>query len=214
MKIAIFGDSFGKNRAANNKGTAWTDFLEEKFSTKNFCISGSSLLYTKKIFDLEQEKYDKIIFLITQPGRCYITLDTEIESLKHISGARKIERNLKDPRLSYDDKQIIKIYRDYFMFVKNWDDEKYVHNLIIKDIITQRPDTVLIPCFLDSMENVEKSLFCVSKHDLLNFTDDEIHSIIDTRPCHLTDKYNLILFKEVKNAVLKNLSSINFNSFY
>ena len=206
MKIGIFGDSYGDDSWPENKTYAsWIDHLRKDYTVENFSISGSSLYYIKLKFDVTFQNFDKIIFLVTNPGRYYINLDVKSEVIKHCTSGPRLERHLKDSRLSQYDKKKLKIFREFSIHVQDWDREYYFHNLMIQDIKNKKNNTILIPCFNKSMPTINQSLFTISSSENYKIPKDGI----DYRVCHLNEQNNFFLYLNVKNSLLNNLTTVN-----
>jgi hypothetical protein len=221
MKIGIFGDSYGDpnwlgqravqedtNLKKNKPYFGWYDYLGNDFQVENFSMSCSSLYYSKTLFDQTYSNYDKILFLVTEPGRYYFhNHDTDNLYLKHFAGMNRLERHINDSKRSREDIKKLKIFRDYIINVRNWDLEIYFHNLMVDDIKNKRTDVLIVPCFLNSMPGATKSLHCISLSENLKRQFDDI----DYRICHMNEKNNFQFYQNIRDALVNNLKEVNLN---
>ena len=72
IKIGIFGDSFASLKFEENTTPTWVDILSEKYDITNHAISGSTLYYSIEEIKKHHTHYDKIILVVTRPGRLQV----------------------------------------------------------------------------------------------------------------------------------------------
>lgn len=211
MKIAIFGDSYSSTYAYNHAKLyeGWAELLAREFDVENFSENGSCLAYMKKKFDSNYDRFDKIVFCVTAPGR----LEFKVQNLennkkyvpwyRHIPTIRSIEARLKIPDLTLEDKRRYTALYDYLLYVQDEEHEKYIHNIILKDIIHTRPDTILIPCFPHSLFDKQTSLedITIFEDKILNLNTGFYH---DQRKCHMSVENNQLVYKKILHAILKD----------
>jgi len=219
MKIAIFGDSYSSTYGYSevNPYASWSIMLSEKYDVKNFSENGSSLYYEKLLFDKHQQDFDKIIFCITAPGRLEFKLDTLKNNSKyfpwyqHIPTIHIIQSRLKISELTEFDKKRYKILYEYLLEVRDFEQEQYYHSMMVKDIIKQRPDTLLIPAFPNSLTDQTDCL-----EDVTVFEDKIFNKKTgfyrDNRLCHMSLENNKILFSIVEEAILNNNTRIDLDT--
>jgi hypothetical protein len=216
MKIGIFGDSYSSTYGYGkvNPYASWSMMLSEKYDVKNFSENGSSLYYMKLLFDKHQQDLDKIIFCITASGRVTFNPNSLKKKygtrFQHIPTIYTIKSRLELPELTEPDRQRYKILYDYLLEIQDLEQEKYHNLMMVKDIITQRPDTILIPCFPTSLTDQVTSL-----EDITRFEDRILNKKTgfykDHRLCHMSLENNKILFYRVEEAILTNKTRIDLD---
>ncbi len=218
MKIAIFGDSYSSTYSYidENPYPSWSIMLAEEFDVTNFSENGSSLYYMKRLFDEHQTNFDKIVFCITGPGRLEFKIDT-LESYpeltpwyQHISTIHIIKDRLKIPQLTELDKKRYKILYEYLLEIQDFEQEQYHHLMMVKDIINQRPDALLIPAFPTSLMDQTECLEHITRFEDKVF-DKEAGTYKDSRLCHMSLENNKIVFSIVKEAISNNKTRINLD---
>jgi hypothetical protein len=220
MKIGIFGDSFGDDYTMwptpyTDVGPSWVDYLRnQNIEIDNYSRGGSSLFYSYQNFISNYQKYDKIIFLVTTPGR--ITVQMEDEQNRDWFNFSQVENELKH---CFDVERKIKLnaIRDYFIYVKNSTFDDVVHKLLIEDISKKHNDMLMLPCFEWSGIANQIPLFDIPKFeaklwnmkDLLPNSDTEY----DARKCHLCDENNLMLGQEMYHWIKTGSYSLKQENF-
>jgi hypothetical protein len=218
MKIAIFGDSYSSTYGYGGVKPypSWSLMLSENYDVRNFSENGSSLYYMKLLFDKHHQDFDKIIFCITAPGRLEFKVDTLKNNLKyvpwyqHIPTIHIIQSRLTIPELTELDKKRYKILYEYLLEIQDVEQEQYYHSMLVKDIINQRSDTILIPGFPtslpdqnDCLENITKFEDCI--------LDKRTGFYKDSRPCHMSLENNKIIFNNVIETIVNNDNRINLD---
>jgi hypothetical protein len=216
MKIGIFGDSYSSTYAYTEVKpyASWSMMLSEKYDVTNFSENGSSLYYMKLLFDNHQRNFDKIVFCVTAPGRVTFNPDSLKKKYgtgyQHISTIHIIKSRLELPELTELDKKRYKILYEYLLEIQDLEQEKYYNLMMVKDIIAQRPDTILIPCFSTSLTDQVTSL-----EDITWFEDRILNKKTgfykDYRLCHMSLENNKILFNLVEEAILNNKTRIDLD---
>jgi len=218
MKIAIFGDSYSSTYGYSkvNPYASWSMMLAEKYDVKNFSENASSLYYMKLLFDKHQQDFDKIVFCITAPGRLEFKVDTLKNNSKyvpwyqHIPTIHTIQSRLTIPELTELDKNRYKILYEYLLEIQDIEQEQYHHSMLVKDIINQRPDTILIPGFPTSLTDQTDCL-----EDVTVFEDKIFNKKTgfyrDSRPCHMSLENNKIIFNNVNEAIVNNNNRIDLD---
>ena len=200
MKIAIFGDSFGDdhiNWIDRNRwldvGPSWVDYLRQFHDIDNFSCGGSSLYYSKIIFDkTDLSKYDKVIFIVTSSYR-----RSNYNSSWNLG---KIETMLSEKNLDLEWETKLLALKSYFLHVWNESDQ-YFHDLMVKDISNIFPSTLHLNYNqLDKISNDEcKKVYGRQLHEI--FTA----GYFDARKCHMCEENNLILGKQIQHCLENNL---------
>ena len=218
MKIAIFGDSFGDDYNMwpypyLGVGSSWVDHLRDHdLEIDNYSCGGTSLFYSYQKFISTYEKYDKVIFLVTSPGRISVPLGDITEDF-NISALKHKLRNCSDAKRKIQ----LTAIRDYFIYVKNDTFDNLVHKLLLEDILKKHRDILIIPCFENSGIDNQIPLFNISHFeakfwnltDILPWSDTEY----DSRKCHMCEENNLMLGQEIHNWVRTGNYNLNQENF-
>jgi hypothetical protein len=219
MKIGIFGDSYSSTYGYEQRVKlypSWSFMLSENYDVRNFSKNGSSLYYMKLLFDKHQQDFDKIIFCITAPGRLEFKVDTLKNNSKydpwyqHIPTIHIIQSRLTIPELTELDKKRYKILYEYLLEIQDIERERYYHAMLVKDIVNQRPDTILIPAFPTSLTDQTDCLESITKFEdkILN---KKTGFYRDSRPCHMSLENNKIIFNNVNETIVDNNNRINLD---
>jgi hypothetical protein len=208
MKIGIFGDSFADDRTMwvehfKDVGPSWIDYLrDQNIEIDNYAFGGSGLYFSYEKFISNFQKYDKIIFLVTTPGR--ISLPDEDGKYSHWYGPAMVEKDLATC-FNYNKKVRLNAVRDYFMYVKNDKFDNLVHDLLIEDISKKHDSILMIPCFDRSRIHGRVPFMTIAEFEAAfwNLTDALPHSpgLQDARKCHMCEENNLMVGEEVFNWV-------------
>jgi hypothetical protein len=220
MKIGIFGDSFGDDynlwpTPYIDVGPSWVDYLRsQNIEIDNYCSAGSCLFYSYQNFISNYQKYDKIIFLVTSPGR--ITVQMEDKRNEDWFSFSQVENELKH---CFDVARKIKLnaIRDYFIYVKNSTFDDVVHKLLIEDISKKHNDILMLPCFGHSGISNQTPLIDLAAFEAKFWNMKELLPNSDTeydaRKCHLCDENNLMLGQEMYNWIKTGSYSLKQENF-
>lgn len=221
MKVGIFGDSFAADKF--NETPSWTEILAEKYDVTVHAIRGSNLYYAVNQFKKHNHNYDKIIFVVTLPGRQQIAdwIPVPAPIYRYVPSPNQVEvyfSNLKKD-ISQNLEQAYKAALDYFKYMQTYDFEVYVHNLMCEDIRNLRSDTVMVPAFGNSLTETKKN--CLN--DIWNkentawgynniFPTSGL-TYLDIRNCHMTAENNVILAKKADSWIHGHEVVIDVNDF-
>jgi hypothetical protein len=222
MKIGIFGDSYGDDYNLwpypySGVGPSWVDYLRnQNIEIENFSKGGTPLFYSYQRFISTYQEYDKVIFLVTAPGR--IATPSDITRPEEYFSAISVEEFLKsctDPATKIKLNAIL----DYFKYVKNDEFDEVIHRLLIKDISNKHNDMLMIPCFVHSGIGNQLPLIAITRFeaDFWNLKESTPCSDTeyDARKAHMCEENNLMLGQEMYNWVKTgnyNLSRKNFKT--
>jgi len=208
MKIGIFGDSFADDRTMwvehfKDVGPSWIDYLrDQNIEIDNYAFGGSGLYFSYEKFISNFQKYDKIIFLVTSPGR--ISLPDKDGKYSHWYGPAMVEEDLATC-FDYNKKVRLNAVRDYFMYVKNDKFDNLVHDLLIENISKKHDSMLMIPSFIYSRIRSSMPFIKISEFEAAfwNLKDVLPHSLglQDARKCHMCEENNLMVGEEVFNWV-------------
>jgi hypothetical protein len=208
MKIGVFGDSYASN-VEDNSTLSWVDILGKKYDVVNYSSSGTSLFFSMQLFEEHQKKYDKIIFLVTCPGRILLDETSCInQGARSITGLRNCEYKISTLDLSKEATIVFNAVKDYFLYVQNSQFDSYVHNLMVEEIKRKRPDVILIPSFKDSFNDVAMSVRDIQeKEDGMNYVQE------DRRHCHMSEINNKTFASKVEKWLAGSPVDINLDDY-
>ena len=216
MKIGVHGDSFAVAKQHNQHEKSWFEYIgEQGHDVTTFEKNAGSLFHSMKQFLKTQHIFDLNIFVITSPYRFVIPkqFDEFPEDWRYVAGLYNTEVYLKDAKHYKVSNEIITILESAEQYILNIQDieyDKYIHNLMIAEISRIRPDTILIPCFENSMENLGGNIPLLRINEEENKSlgknwrskwDSLIRDCIDLRRCHMTQENNIMLGKKIINCI-------------
>ena len=220
MTLGIYGDSYGVKNLNSYK--LWIDLVAERLNIPytNYSKNASSLFYSYNQFLDTHKQHDMIIFLVTLPFRYTkaILLDATGNKEHYISGIHNIEYLIKKHKnLTDADKKLLSSLRNWFSLM---DEDFYItsQKFIVDDIITRRPDTIIMPCFYKSLtpEQYEKFGLLGYEHfyyltelqcQSLNLPMSQYHNYEENKEVingHLTPELNNIVGDLVYNRIANN----------
>ena len=217
MKIGIFGDSYANLK--ENTTPTWVDILSEKYNITNFGIPGSGLFYSINEIKKHHLKYDKIILVVTDPGRLQLPdwIDAGKDKLnKFFTGLYDFK--LVVPTSNFTNEVIKEAVKQYFIYLQNQVYDRYVHSLMVADIKTIRPNIILIPSFgSSSFVFTGASMYDITlkENTAWGFADPAIiaEKYRDRRNCHMTAENNVIFAGEVEKWINGEPVHINLDDF-
>ncbi len=200
-KIAIFGDSFAKHIMPDNPTPSWAQILAQDYKIDNFGEMGSSLFYSVELFLKNQHLYERVIFCITSAGRLTLPERSWIKDPYNSQVVKCVtsltaDQNRKNPQCLTLSRRIYQTAFDYFIHLQNNQYDHYVHELMINDLKSKRPDAL----FLDSMFELNQVFEKENEH--YNLTREQlITEYNDIRNCHMTRENNMILAEKIKGWI-------------
>lgn len=232
MKIAIYGDSYGNCFLTNfkgdevDRGKAWVEILADRHQVKNFSVAGSSLFYSYDLFLQHNQNFDYNIFLVTEPNRITLPDEYEFPLSKHagistINGFKRTN-NIKN-------NNIITMVESYYSLIHNQKVTDTFHNLMLDNIHRINQNTLIIPCFNDSVPGEYYTLNSISGYE---WSDSVILKTLrnnkffnwapieegntrwtynEYKKCHLTEENNIILADLISNAIDNRQYKIDLN---
>lgn len=214
MKIGIYGDSYA-DPIKKNPSADWMDTLRSKYSdVVTYGVGGSNLYYSVCQFKETHHLFDKKILLVTSPFRVWAKNSSIIPKDHRFLPSPWYIKSRIDFQKTYNNDPVsrehnIKLFEAaiiYMSFVVNKEEEIYKHQLMIKDILSMDPDTILVPCFhFSGVDNVKGHLGSIVKKEnkAWNTTDEEFinFNIDDLRNCHMTAENNLIFAEKIIDVI-------------
>lgn len=150
-RIGIYGDSWadpfhGHDFNSLLTGQAWC----RRFSNADiYAKGGSSIYYSYKLFMQTYERYSKIIFVATNPGRWHVPIKAQGQefylnspgTVRHFRehGYKKINVTMT----SELDKQL-RVLEDWYTELSDFDTDQDLCSLMIEKIQSTRPDAVIV----------------------------------------------------------------------
>lgn len=201
MKIGIFGDSYARTfdnlNHTEKLGPAWWEILSEKYQVENHGLAGSAAYYSVEQFDEQHQNYDRVIFIMTFPGRVYLGKENRIVTTGYPSVINanfnnydSALRNLKLLRefKNYDktDEKRIQAVMDYFLYVCNLKEEQFKIDCYSDHVRKVRPDSLL----LTSDQLCKASIL---EQDWWGLNSTDISKLLEIRKCHFTNENNVVL---------------------
>jgi hypothetical protein len=214
--LLILGDSFADTREGcpDYTGKSWTTLLEESndYTVVNKAAGGSSLYYAYTQFNQLHEKFDKMMLVVTHPGRLYCPIIGGCScsgAASHHSSIFSVERN-KDRIKKHHPHNIAAIQqldaiKDYFLYIQDYSKDQEMDLLMLDDIKRKRADIILVPAFrqsryrpkqdptswLDQISDMEMKHYGIT-HDNLR----TINGYYDCRKSHMSERNNQILYEK------------------
>lgn len=221
MKIGIFGDSFADIKKYNSTPN-WIDLLKERYDkVQSFGSMGTNLYYSMKIFINQYKNFDKNIFMITSPFRIWANrFPIYPQSRQFFQGINSVEQSIdfekennKNSHSLYTNIKILEAVQVYYSYIQNIEEETYKHGLMIKEILSLDPNTLLVPCYNTSMPNIDVGLFNIFEKENAAWGIDDT-TTVDTRNCHMTAENNAILSQKMIACIDNNISfSLNIDDY-
>ena len=126
LKVGIFGDSYadpirhGHDNFRELDDIGWPNLLQNNYEVGLHALAGSSIYYSYQEFLKHHEKYDKIVFVVTDPIRWikgYKLIKDEDREI-HLSNYSTVENWLQsNPEIGVKDRSILEALKEYYLFV-------------------------------------------------------------------------------------------------
>lgn len=212
MKVGIFGDSFAciPKKYSFNPTKSWPEIVLERYNTGSNCHGKPStdLLYSVNKFKSYQIHYDKIIFVVTNPGRlrapertyeAYNEDDQEyINSTINLTSVEYCINELKNKRVGGELLGILEAARSYYIHLNDHHKNLYLHYLMLQDIKRIRSDVILIPAFVDSLPGYSITPMSeISEFEFKYWDRRYLKHGQDLRYCHMSADNNEIFAEHV-----------------
>ena len=230
ISIGIFGDSFAA-RSWGNSNLAWPELLEKDHgytNITNFAEPASSLYFSYDKFVKYQHKFEKIIFVVTTPGRFSFTSQIEIPKGTHRHFLPNVHAfsNIWSDDVNY--KNAVDAVKKYFTYLYN--DTEDLHKTIglVHNLKLMRPDALLIPtCFipmpstLASVNLLKDPRFKSAMNEIarreIEITGNNYHEVIskgrDSRNSHMSQTNNKIFAEKIANYLETDNFLLDVNDF-
>lgn len=234
-KIAIFGDSYADESTGNYPNTSpnlneikkpWVSYLRQmcEIPIINYAVQGSSLYFSADLILKQHNNFDKIIFIITQVGRTYMS-NIDDDNLKHISNLDHLNSKVHQYK-SYI-KQNIKGYtkenlerslpylnalKYYYQYIYNFEQLKLFHEALIDKIYytVPREKILYIPYGQHSKPPYYEG---DTLTDISGLDNRKGGSNWDLRCNHMNDSNNRRLASKVNNWIKGNSFNLSKSDF-
>jgi hypothetical protein len=215
MKIGVFGDSFAVMKY--NTTPSWVDILAGKYNVTNHSIIGSNLYYSVEEIKKHHLNYDKIIFVVTEPGRMKVADWIPLDSNRQFVTGKLDKQYIHREELNQYEELVYEAASQYVTCFHDDVYEKYIHNLMLDDIKKVRADMILIPAFMNSWYNINYSPMIhiyAKENTAWNLAGKTvIEEYNDIRNCHMIAENNVIFAEKAEHWLNGNHVNINLNDF-
>jgi len=214
MRLGIFGDSFTNDR--KNIDWSWTNQFAEKLGTtaENFGYPATSLFYSYQQFLLHKDKFDLIVFVVTEPQR--YTRPVTINGVEDFyCNIGDVENALKKSDIDdLDKRELEHLFGWYFM--QDRDFMITSQDLLLSHMESMHDNIIFYPAFCDSFTVARTGKYglpynysffdmvCLQTK-LLGATTEQIssHKELSTLSNHLAKEFNdcfaNILYNKYRN---------------
>jgi len=228
--LGIFGDSYAEhfNRAVSGKGPVANLFIEDirkeypcwgsllPFNTTTHAAGGADVQHCLTTFLEHQQKYDKIIVVITHVGRHTLNVNNQQFKITNVASVKQFMREWKNDTMMH---KLFGAIRDNMTHVYPFTNERDIlfWELCIAHIRQVRPDAKFILAFNPDDQltntiklNLNSPISCL--HDIYELENTLIYGNKgltsdnekwDARMGHLTTESHLIL----RDLILKQLDT-------
>lgn len=216
MKIAIYGDSFGANPIGVKDysiypyvGPSWWEILSSKYAITNYCEWSASLLFSTDQFLKTHEQYDKIIFLVTHPGRITVKYNNTHRHFVNYEYSTFWKKDAKKQGWE----SLLDAVLTHYKYIADYDYALLQHEAYLNLVTSKRPDTILIPSFKNSIPNFNGFCLCDVFDKEQQFWKIKYDvSKCDIRKGHLTNKNHEIFYNLIEK-ILHGVNELDLEKF-
>jgi len=215
MKIAIYGDSFGANPIGVKDYSlypyiqnSWWEMLASKYDVVNFCEWSASLLFSLDQFIKTNEQFDKIIFLITAPGRITVKDNQLYRHFVNYEYSTFWKKVAKQQGWS----NLLDAVMYYYKYISNDELSLVQHQCYLNNIKFIRKDVHLIPCFKHSFKNNFSLCDIFDKEQKYWNIDYDVEKL-DIRKGHLSNPNHILLYEIFNQMIKTNCFNANIDMF-
>jgi hypothetical protein len=210
LTLGIFGDSYsdpirhGHDNFRELDELGWPNLLKRKYDVGLHGKNSSSIFYSYQKFLEHHLKYDKIVFVVTDPLR-WIKGYNMLGDEKHFNNYWTADSYLKSNKehLSLEQVDLIEAIKSYYLHMVDDISCQLLANLMINHIKEIRPDVILIPIsrglvidavgFWDYI-NLFNKMLGVSQFNTETHYEYRL-------ACHLSKEMNELVAKHVDQAL-------------
>ena len=211
LKVGIFGDSFsdpirhGHDNFRELDELGWPNLLKHKHEVGLYGQGGSSIFYSYQKFLEHHSKYDKIVFVVTDPLRWikgYSLLGRERHFSNYWTADNFLKVNKKELRLDQID--LLEAIKSYYLHMADDPSSYQLAHLIINHMKQIRPDIILIP--------IDQTLLDINVAGFQQYID-VFYNTIGLKKfngdiyyeyrliCHLSKEMNKLMAEHVEQAL-------------
>lgn len=208
MKIGIFGDSFAYEK--RNETLTWSEMLGEKHEVINYGSAGSNLYWSIKQFLQFKNNFDKIVFIVTLPGRLLIPdhVTSSIEVPIHIPNINTATTSL-DAFQRDATREVITTCINYFKYLDDQTYNEYVHKLMYNDLLTYKNDNIVFidSSFIANISTIEYESIGLTLEDEYN------NNLTDVRNCHMSFSNNNLFARKIDEWIETGNFNLDYKNF-
>lgn len=222
--LAIYGDSYADCTHGHDfesgvtDAMGWPNLLAKRgYSLDNYSRGGTSLYWSYQQFIQTHQRYEKIIFVATVPGRWTgtVTIDSSVRYINSYWLAQDLLAD--DSQVSPAVRQQLERVSDYYLYVQDMIFEETAHDLMLAEVRRLRPDSVIVPtasCASDTRSDTTTA-------NLGSFTDVFVRSCRWARQpgptesgwhtlwreramiCHMTPEINQLVAEQMQASLVQ-----------
>jgi hypothetical protein len=218
LKVGIFGDSYadpirhGHDNFRELDAIGWPNLLKNNYEVGLHALAGSSIYYSYQEFLKHHEKYDKIVFVVTDPIRWIkgYKLSKDEDRIIHLSSYAGVENWLEsNPDMKLEDRCIVEALKGYYLFLVDDPSCQVIANLMLNHMRQLRPDIIFIP-IARNLLNIDTvgfdnylDLFHIEMGVGTSFEHGKfLQKKYEYRlACHLSKEMNIVVANDVTNAL-------------
>ena len=215
--LAIYGDSWadcshGHWQHPELDQQGWPNLLADRgWDVDNYARTGSSLHYSYQRFLATHADHNRVIFLITTPGRWTrsIEIQGKVYTVNSYDSADWLLKNdIYRKQLTSDQRTLVSKVMDFYVYVQDMEFERTAHDLMVAEITRIRPDAIVIPI----------SFGCSPGTDMIEYQKLFVRSVWPDRPemagvqahrtwqevglvCHMTPEINRVVCESMRAAL-------------
>jgi hypothetical protein len=230
IKVGIFGDSYAdcvhrdsRNLITDINHIGWPIILasDSRLGVENYAKNCTSIFYSYKKFYEHRDKFDTIIFVVTQGARLYNSNENIL--ISNLSTIEQLIENLKleskPQSLTYKQYLAAKMYYEYLHEPEFSD---YVRDKLIEDIINickiENKKLILIPAFDEDIKNIKYFNVSLDKITIGELKTqfgctDYVMEKPKNRACHLSKTNNEILARLLAEIINGKELVVTINDF-
>ena len=214
-KIGIYGDSWADPNHGHDFNPALTDraWCRQFNNADIYGKGGSSIYFSYRLFMQTHERYDRIIFVATNPGRYYLPVkigdqEVHLNSLNSTRHFRKQGHKRTNLKMTAELDSKLLALEQYYLELFDFDTDQQVCSLMIDRIMSVRPDTVLVMAHNAGWYNDWSLLSKYYMPMCQSFGNRYSQKVIDNNYvmpypeknmiCHMTEETNEIVYNHMR----------------
>jgi hypothetical protein len=215
MNIGVFGDSFCDKLNVVNK-PSWFELLKEfNHNVISYGEPGSSILFSAKLIEQHYQKFDFIIWCVTDPNRITVSVaDNPTHFNAYGLGLKKVK--------GFDELSFkTNIIADWFKYILDPNEASFTGQALVSYMSQKHQNLMIIPCFSIPLD----ASFCLC--DVSNFEIEHYFSKVtsgptmldwakkykDIRRCHLSTTNNQLLASAIESNLHPGVVDFSYTIF-